>query len=528
MNKLWMAAIAVLALTTSCKKKTDVIDEYATTDTTGSLKQAISIPMGVGARLDLYKTDPAYAAIIKNEFNAITFSNELKNEAIISNEGIYDYSKVDEFVGLAESAGLDIFGHALVGYNMNNLAYMRSLTQPTSEENAVINNSFESGTATTFTNWVTQVDPSANAQFAVDGGGTAHGSRALKVTVTTPGTHQYSVQAYNENFILTPGYSYTLSFYAKAAANGARFKAVIQNGTYQERTFTLTTGWQKYSWTFTARETYQNIRLHFPFAGTFWFDEFTVPRSVSGVYTIDPAKVDSAMKKFITTTVSRYKNKVNAWDVVNEPFDDATGAIKTNPLPGSVTSSNFYWAEYLGESYIEKALQYAHQADPNALLFINEDKLESDDAKVNAMVNLVNKLKGKGVPVHGIGVQMHITVKNDRAAIDRAFQKLAATGLKIRISEMDVRVNPWNEAGFKATSDLLTQQRDLYRYAIGSYLRHVPPPQRHGITVWNVTDKDSWIVTTQGKEDAPTLFVGNYTKKPAYYGVMVGLKNGNK
>lgn len=519
----FLAATALF--TVSCKKNSDVPDEYVNADTVSVLKSNADFPLGVGARLELFKTDPQYVQLLTKEFDAVTFENELKHADVVSNEGSYDYTKADEFLNLAQSAGLSVFGHTLVDYKSSNAVFLRSLYKTTSEMNVLVNGELEQGSSSSFNNWVTQVDPSANASFSAETNDMHSGNRAMKVVVTNAGQYQYSVQTYSDLFQLVPGYSYTLSFYAKAATNGSRFKAIVQNQTYQEKTFFLTPQWQQYNFTFITYEAQTGIKFHFPFAGIFYLDDIKVMAPVSGVYETDAAKVDLAMKDFITKTVSRYKGKIAAWDVVNEPLEENTGAIRTNPISGNVYSDKFYFAEFLGREYIAKALQYAKAADPSALLFINEDKLESDAVKLDSMVALVNRLKAQNIPLDGIGVQMHITNRNDMAAVDRAFQQLAATGLKIRISEMDVRLNPFNATGFTPDNDLLNQQRDIYRYVIASYYKNVPAAQRYGITFWDLTDKYTWIKINQGKEDFPTLFDVQYKKKPAYYGAQLGLKN---
>jgi len=104
------------------------------------------------------------------------------------------------------------------------------------------------------------------------------------------------------------------------------------------------------------------------------------------------------------------------------------------------------------------------------------------------------------------------------------FIKLAATGLKVHVSELDIRINPNNAPAFTATDDLLTQQAAKYKYVVDSYNTNVPASQRYGITVWNVTDADSWIVTSLGRTDFPTLFNSSYQKKPAYTSFKQGLK----
>lgn len=524
-NLLTVCSMTVLfAAAVSCKKNADAVDEYAITDTTGVLKDAADVPVGVGVRLDWYAGDAAYADIVRRHFNSVTFENELKHAAVVSNEGAMDFTRADEFVNQARSAGLQIHGHTLVGFQNTNATFFRSLTASGAAVNVVPNPGFETGSGNSFGNWTTQVGPGAAGSFEAETAAPFAGSRSLMVNVITPGPQQYSMQAYSDMFVLTPGQTYTLTFYAKAAAHGSRFKAILQNTTYQEKTFFITQNWEKYTWNFTAGEQSLSLKFHFPFSGVFYFDDISLPRPTSGTFTIDPVKVDSAMKRFIQATVSRYNTQITAWDVVNEPFEDGTGKLRTNPQPGASTGNNFYFADILGSDYIARAFRYAAEANPNAVLYINEDKLESDGAKLDSMVSLVNRLKSQGVPIHGIGVQMHLTLRNDRDAIETAFKKLAATGLKIRISEMDVRVNPYNYFNYKPTQEDLVAQRDLYRAAIGAYYKHVPAAQRAGITVWDPVDKYSWIVVNQGKSDAPALFNNDYQKKPAYYGVLVGLK----
>jgi endo-1,4-beta-xylanase len=148
-------------------------------------------------------------------------------------------------------------------------------------------------------------------------------------------------------------------------------------------------------------------------------------------------------------------------------------------------------------------------------LFINDYNLESDSRKLDSLIKIINDLQTANVPIHGVGTQMHVSINTNNSAIDNAFQKLAATGLLVHVSELDIRINPLNLTPFTVTPALLDQQAQKYKYIVESYFRNVPAAQRYGITVWNLTDADSWI-TTGGKQDAPTLFDMNFTKKPAY------------
>jgi endo-1,4-beta-xylanase len=234
-------------------------------------------------------------------------------------------------------------------------------------------------------------------------------------------------------------------------------------------------------------------------------------------------QVRDALKNWITAIVTRYKGKVTGWDVANEVVIDGTGSLRTSANSSGSGGDSFYWADYLGRSYIDSAFVWANAADPTAKLFINDYNLEIDNRKLDSTIKIINELKAASVPIHGVGLQMHININTSNASIDNAFQKLAATGLLIHISEMDIRINPSNTTPFTPTSALLDQQAAKFKYVAESYFRNIPAAQRYGITVWDLTDADSWIVVG-GKQDAPTLFDASYNKKVAFTEYIKGLQ----
>jgi endo-1,4-beta-xylanase len=244
----------------------------------------------------------------------------------------------------------------------------------------------------------------------------------------------------------------------------------------------------------------------------------TYLRSLSGA-----AQVNSALQNWITTMVTRYKTKVTGWDVANEVVVDGTGDLRTSANSSGSGGSYFYWADYLGRNYIADAFRWANAADPAAKLFINDYNLESDNRKLDSVIKIINELKAASVPIHGVGLQMHISINTSNTGIDNAFQKLAATGLLVHVSEMDVRINPSNTSPFSVTQALLDAQAQKFKYVAQSYFSNVPASQRWGLTVWNLTDADSWIVLS-GKNDYPTLFDAGYNKKAAFSQYILGLQ----
>ena len=484
-----------------------------------TLKDAASYTIGVGVSYELLKNNTNYAGLVKTQFDRITPEYQMKHGPNVKNDGSLDFAKTDELVNtLAAANGLTVFGHTLVWHQNNNGTYLRSLGGTTGA-NLVLNAGFENG----FTNWFTQVSstPPTAGSITIETTDPQAGAQAAKVIVTTAGPNAYSIQIVSDNFAVTSGAVYKLKFWAKAAGNAQSLRAVAQGTSYYaQQEQPLTTTWAPYTFNFTPTENSVSVKFHFPNAGTFLIDNLSVALSSA---VLDPVLVDNALQNWITTMVDRYKGKLTGWDVANEVVVDGTGELRTSANSPGATNDNFYWADHLGRSYIANAFRWANAADPSAKLFINDYNLESDTRKLDSVIKLINELKTAGVPIHGVGLQMHISINTNNAGIDNAFQKLTATGLLIHVSEMDVRVNPSNITGFSATSALLDQQADKYKYVAQSYFQNVPAAQRFGITMWNLTDADSWIVLG-GKVDFPTLFNSSYQKKPAFSGLLQGIK----
>jgi endo-1,4-beta-xylanase len=217
------------------------------------------------------------------------------------------------------------------------------------------------------------------------------------------------------------------------------------------------------------------------------------------------------MRDYIQAVISRYKDDVHAWDVVNEPFED-DGSLKDN-----------FWKQKIGDDYVAYAFLCAREADPNALLFLNEVNLESKSRKLQAVTNLVNDFKNAGIPIDGIGIQMHVSFSFPTdGQIENALKKLAQTGLKVHISELDVLINDQNRAS--ASFRLLKEQKKRYHLIARTYST-LPESARYGITIWGVSDADSWVRTINNKTDWPLLFDEEYQIKPAFCGFLQGLEN---
>lgn len=238
----------------------------------------------------------------------------------------------------------------------------------------------------------------------------------------------------------------------------------------------------------------------------------------------DSAAWEGILKSHIQTVVARYKGKLTSWDVVNEAFQD-NGMLRMNDTDTSSRDNGSIWARHLGKDYMGRAFRYAREADPDLVLFYNDYGQEYSSAKTQAIKNMVTDFKTKGIPIDGIGLQMHMNINTSRTGITNAFQQLAATGLKLHISELDISVNPKGDPNAVYSDSIQKAQGELFAFVVQQYRTIVPKPQQYGITTWNVGDADSWIRSFYKRKDWPLLFDDSYQKKPAYYAFLNALKN---
>ena len=206
------------------------------------------------------------------------------------------------------------------------------------------------------------------------------------------------------------------------------------------------------------------------------------------------------LQEHITTVVGRYRGYIYAWDVVNE-------AIAND---GSLATTDNFWMQAIGPDYIEMAFRWAHEADPKALLFYNDSFAEGSGAKSDGVYELVRSLKEKGVPIDGVGLEMHIGISwynPNPNEVANNIQRLADLGLQVHITEMDVRLPP------PVTSNLLDQQATLYADMLKACLA---APNCTSFAMWGLTDAHSWIPGAYPDWTAPLIFDDAYKPKPAY------------
>ncbi|MBD1432970.1 endo-1,4-beta-xylanase [Sphingobacterium sp. DN00404] len=321
------------------------------------------------------------------------------------------------------------------------------------------------------------------------------------------------------------GVDYVVEFYIKSStATTVQFETrESSGGDAQYATFPTTTDWTKVTLIFKAKGTEDAIAfdLHTAEKATFHIDDVSVKvyipdNSGDGPSEEDKAKIRNEMKTWIDAIVGRYKADVRSWDVVNEPMADGASGLRTSKNSDASSSDIFFWSDILGRDYGLHAFQYAEGADPEALLFINDYNLESNPAKLDSLIAYVNELNEKGAKIDGIGTQMHISDPKSYGPIREMFEKLAATGLLVKISELDVKSSP--SGGTELSPINAEFQAAMYEYVIKTYLEVIPKEQRYGITIWGIDDASSWLNTSERKY-FPLLWDNSFQRKPAYHAI---------
>ncbi len=223
------------------------------------------------------------------------------------------------------------------------------------------------------------------------------------------------------------------------------------------------------------------------------------------------------LREHIITVVSRYKDVVYAWDVVNEAMADDGGPR----WPGRGEQSPYRQStafKLCGDEFIAKAFEFAREADPNALLFYNDYSCV-DNGKRERIYNMVKKMKDAGVPIDGIGMQGHYNIYfPDEAQLEKAISRFSELVKHIHITELDLRMN--NESGGQLMFSrgeakpmpgyMNTLQTDQYSRLFKVFRKYKDVIDV--VTFWNLGDRDSWL----GVNNHPLPFDEQYKPKQCY------------
>lgn len=251
---------------------------------------------------------------------------------------------------------------------------------------------------------------------------------------------------------------------------------------------------------------------------------------LSGTNAADRAQLLQRMKTHIETVAGRYRGRIAMWDVVNEALDDGPAYLRPSG-----------WSTACGEEFIARAFEFAHAADPNALLIYNDYNTELP-AKRTKLIRLVRSLREKNVPIHAIGLQGHYEI--DRvpfADIEATLVAMRDLGVKVVVSELDIdviprsrwwadggkhreeltKVNPYREG---CPPEILRRQAEQYAQLFTLFRKHAGTIAR--VTFWNLHDGQSWLNDFPWKRvNHPLLFDRLSQPKPAFQAVLQALRS---
>ena len=424
----------------------------------------------------------------------------------------------------------------------------------------------------------------------VEMSGTPSGNKnVMKLTSSSESKEAYNLQVFGPDMPTLPGSKVEISFYVKSEGVGKgrlTFKGTTNewpwiNWTGQQSSWTeafeTSSSWtqikfvmQNYSFDFADGEPVWHFNLEFGYIPdmTYYIDNIVVTevteeasaassrarvsRAGGITYKLKSAEEKKtilldAMEKWIKEVMTHMGDRVDAWDVINEPIadgynkwrgiDNVFGSNANDGTPDAaptesedaglslnwandVGNQHWYWGYYLGKDYAVKAFEFARKYAPNpdVKLFVNDYNLEVSPSKLDALIDFVNYIDNNGAKVDGIGTQMHVNVNISKEQVDAMFQKLAATGKLIRITELDVAFGVEEGKEITPSAAQLIQQGETYKMILSSYLTNIPQAQQSAITIWSLSDSkkehEHWI-----KGDAPNIFDGKYQRKVAYKGV---------
>jgi len=241
---------------------------------------------------------------------------------------------------------------------------------------------------------------------------------------------------------------------------------------------------------------------------------------MEGNYT--PEQLSKLLEVHIKTVVGHYKGKIFAWDVANEAFDEGlrAGEPRQTIWSGAVSHLSTRNSQF---AYLAQAFRWAHEADPHALLFYNEAEADALNKKSDAVYVMVRDFKRQGVPINGVGLQMHIEKPPDMASISANIARFTALGIQVHITELDVSL-PVDIKGNATPADL-EKQAEIYRQIAQACLSH---PGCTAIQTWGFTDKYSWIGSHSKKARGAALpFDRNYRPKPAHSELIKAFSRGH-
>lgn len=499
--------------------------------------------LGTAVSLSEYVNKGLMFRLANANFDEITIGYEMKHGAVVQANGELALKPVTNLVGIAKDAGISIYGHTLVWHANQNATYLKGLIAPTVIPSTgqptwdlVTRADFETNNAPNY-----QYTSNLTASFTATGQGADGVGRALKLTNATVQANDWGAQFFvSFSPAVAEGEQYELSMKVRADA-AASFSTQAHTVPYSYKhwdffgTIAATPQWATYTKRITVTKDMAacgaiafNLGLT---ATNYYFDDVTLKKynDKGGEVTVEKTAeqkrtiITQAMDTWIKGMVTATKDYIKVWDVVNEPMDDGKPSELKTGIGRTNKADEFYWQDYMGKDYGVKAFQLARQyGNSSDIHFINDYNLEYSLDKCRGLINYVKYIESQGARVDGIGTQMHINANNNRDKIVEMFQLLAATGKLIKVSELDMGISDGLKTPQATSADYIAQ-KEMYTFVMKKYFEIIPKAQQYGITIWSPLDSPTSSFWRPGEPIG--LWTEDYVRKPAYVGVVDGLRN---
>ncbi|VXB83207.1 Beta-xylanase [Microbacterium sp. 8M] len=264
-----------------------------------------------------------------------------------------------------------------------------------------------------------------------------------------------------------------------------------------------------------AKDNHQQVRGH----TLLWHSQNPAwVTEASKTWTCDDAR--AVLHDHISTVVGHFKGEIYQWDVANEIFQDTWDAggvrlrTEANPFLKACASDPI--------ALLEDAFRWAHEADPDAVLFLNDYNAEGINAKTDAYYALVQRMLADGAPVGGFGAQAHLSLQYGYdTTLQANFERFAALGLQVAVTEADVRI-PLLPGETAPTAEQVATQTDRYDAMLQACLN---VSACTSFTVWGFPDANSWVPAVFPGEGWATIFEDDYTPKPAFTAMLRSLED---
>lgn len=391
------------------------------------------------------------------------------------------------------------------------------------------------------------------------------GGKVLKLTNPSKTDFWSAQMAVDFPNAFEAGTTYYMHLKIKGSGNGIWRSGMQVTSDYSSagdfKNIEFTTEWTEHTLQVTCGKDGATRFIHSfgDFAGDIYIDDLQlyIMVSANSIPLTPEEKKDTltwAMDKWIGGMMETCKDKVKAWDVVNEAISggnpDSEGIFALQHSEGytpggtwDVGGDAFYWQDYMGDiDYVRTAVALARKhyeanggTPADLKLFINDYNLESDwddNGKLKSLIKWIERWEADGVTkIDGIGTQMHIscymnpqTQESKKKHITKMFELIAASGKLCRVSELDMGLVDAAGNSVK-TADVTEEQHkamaEMYKFVVSEYLRIIPAAQQWGICQWCATDSPAGSGWRAGEPVG--LWDSNYYRKHTYAGFADGL-----